>query len=332
MVAMTTVLVAGVVVLIGAMAARVLWRRDAGERHSVQEHQHTLETLRHMADRRQDAERKVGPRRRPRSAAPGPVTPADPAASADPARFADPAASAGPAGPTGRRATGAAPTKGARRRGRPVGRASSAKIETSRREALVFVDDALAGPAASAARGPLTNGRPPSMLTAGRFEPGVRPRPPLVVVVAVVVLAAVALGVALTWSSPPARRATTTTAAGRRPVTAGSGGRASALPAGTTLTPAVETADTATYRAPPAPYTVVLDASGSCWVLATDTATGTVLWTGTMAGGQSRSLSASGDLAVRLGAASDVRVSMDGTPVQLPSGFQSPFTMTFQVA
>jgi hypothetical protein len=213
-----------------------------------------------------------------------------------------------------------------------VGRATSAKIETARREALVFVDDTLAGTASDAPLGPLSKHRPPSTSSAGPFRPRVRPRPRLGVVVAVVVLAAVAIGLAVTsGSSPPARRATTTTTAGRRPVTAPSGGHASTVPARSLLTPAVETADGATYRAPRAPYTVVLDASGSCWVLATDTASGQVLWTGTLAGGQSRSLAASGDMAVRLGAASDVLVSMDGTPVRLPSGFQSPFTMTFQV-
>ena len=57
---MTAVVVLGVIALVGAIVAWVTWRRGADERQSVQHHQHTLETLRHVADRRQPT-RMAGP-------------------------------------------------------------------------------------------------------------------------------------------------------------------------------------------------------------------------------------------------------------------------------
>src|SRR5579863_3407263 len=48
---MATIVVLGVSALVAAIVAWVTWRRGADERQSVQHHQHTLETLRHVADR-----------------------------------------------------------------------------------------------------------------------------------------------------------------------------------------------------------------------------------------------------------------------------------------
>lgn len=94
--------------------------------------------------------------------------------------------------------------------------------------------------------------------------------------------------------------------------------------------PVSDTASGATYVATRAHYTVVLDATGPCWVMARDTATGAVVWTGTLPGGDTHSLSATGTLAVELGAPGSVSVSMDGTPVRFPAGYVAPFTMTFE--
>ena len=66
--------------------------------------------------------------------------------------------------------------------------------------------------------------------------------------------------------------------------------------------------------------------------MATQASTGKVEWTGTVDPGASRSISVAGTLIVRLGAPTDASVTMDGRPVQLPTGFRSPFEMTFQVA
>jgi hypothetical protein len=65
-------------------------------------------------------------------------------------------------------------------------------------------------------------------------------------------------------------------------------------------------------------------------VYATKASTGAVVWTGTLQTGQTQAIAATGSLIVRLGAANDVNVTMNGTPVVLPTGFQSPFDMHFQ--
>ena len=56
---MTTVVVVGVIALVVAIVAWVTWRRVADERHSVQHHQSALETLGHVADRRQQSLRST---------------------------------------------------------------------------------------------------------------------------------------------------------------------------------------------------------------------------------------------------------------------------------
>ena len=58
--------------------------------------------------------------------------------------------------------------------------------------------------------------------------------------------------------------------------------------------------------------------------------TGHVVWTGTLQTGQTQAIPATGSLVVRLGAANDVTVTLNGEPVVLPTGFQSPFDMSFQ--
>src|SRR5580658_5027890 len=70
--AMTAVVVLGVIALIVAILAWVTWRRGADERQSVQHHQHTLETLRHVADRRQQT--VLGRRGSSPTAHPAPAT------------------------------------------------------------------------------------------------------------------------------------------------------------------------------------------------------------------------------------------------------------------
>ncbi len=93
--------------------------------------------------------------------------------------------------------------------------------------------------------------------------------------------------------------------------------------------PTAATAVSATYGVPSTGYTVELQATGPCWVEATATSTGDVVWTGTLASGQSRSIPATGSLLLRLGAADDVSVTLNGEPVIMPVGFHSPFDMSF---
>src|SRR5580698_8244156 len=65
MVAMTAAVVLGVIALMVAIVAWLTWRRGADERQSVQHHQHTLETLRNVADRQPPSALSSPTRRRP---------------------------------------------------------------------------------------------------------------------------------------------------------------------------------------------------------------------------------------------------------------------------
>jgi hypothetical protein len=86
----------------------------------------------------------------------------------------------------------------------------------------------------------------------------------------------------------------------------------------------------AVYAAPATAYTVDLRATtGLCWVEATQESTGDVVWTGTLQPGQTRAIPTTGSLFLRLGAADDVSVSVNGEQVLMPAGFQSPFDMNF---
>jgi hypothetical protein len=68
--------------------------------------------------------------------------------------------------------------------------------------------------------------------------------------------------------------------------------------------------------------------SGACWVDATSTATGATLYSGSLAAGSLHSFSATGPVTVIVGAPAVLSTSVDGGAVVLPSGFQTPFTMS----
>jgi hypothetical protein len=144
----------------------------------------------------------------------------------------------------------------------------------------------------------------------------------VVAIAAVVVLAAGGLGLGLALGS-----GSHTT----HPRHAAPSAQSHHATASSVITPSVAGTFNATYAAPARSYTVELDASGPCWVMATDAATNHVVWTGTMAAGERRQLPAAGGLVVHLGA-SGVAVSLDGKTVQLPPHFQVPFVLTFQPA
>jgi len=117
-------------------------------------------------------------------------------------------------------------------------------------------------------------------------------------------------------------------AAGRHPTTTTS---TTAPP--TVSAPASPTAHTATYHVADASFSLSLAATtGECWVEATDTATGTVLFTGTLFAGQSHSISATGPVTVIAGAPAAFSATVDGSAVTLPLGYQAPFTLSFETA
>jgi hypothetical protein len=95
--------------------------------------------------------------------------------------------------------------------------------------------------------------------------------------------------------------------------------------------PTVASAHAATYNVALTSYSLSLSAStGECWVEAEDPATRTILFTGTLFAGQSHIVTASGPVVVIAGAPAAFAATINGQPVALPSGFQAPFTLTFQ--
>lgn len=316
---MTAVFVVGAIAVVGAVVARVTWRRPADERHSIQSHQQTLETLRAMADRR-PAGRDRADRPRSDSASGAPVRPTG----ARPGPL-----NAGPAR--------SGPTRLSPARSGAVKAPVSPATNGHGHEELVFVDDT-SGPVASPGDQPvrapalaLSRGLPRSGLGhRRRFGPRRRSQTRIVAVAAVVVAVAVVVGLAVAFAPPhhttAARHRTT-----KRSTTSSHGSHPS-----TTVTtlpevqPTSSSSTVAAYVAPSTGYTVALQATGPCWVEATAASTGNVVWTGTLASGQTRSIPATGSLFVRLGAADDVTVTLNGEQVLLPPGFQSPFDMRFE--
>ena len=357
--AMATGLVIGVLVLAGLVVARLAWRRVTDERQSVQEHQHTLDTLRHMADSREQSLRSIGgrgARRRPgpgtaalrprrQDGAPRPATRAPAGPGRSPGRADAPGSGRGAAGADHRHGTDGARShrSGPAATSAPVGTGgddatllgrfprrpptppaprsgTSAKAVTAERPATAVVDGAATGAPGSAAAGPA---RAPASVV-GSLDRARLTR--LAVPVAVlVVVGAAALSLELVRSPSPRPRGDSHPPA-RHLAGAGS---TTTVPADAALTPSNATASSATYAAPAGAFTVAVDAAGLCWVDATDATSGAVVWTGTMTAGQHRPLPGTGPMDLRLGAASDVSVTLDGRPVRLPAGFHSPFTMSF---
>jgi hypothetical protein len=105
----------------------------------------------------------------------------------------------------------------------------------------------------------------------------------------------------------------------------------------TTSAPAVSppqssTPSAATYEVSSSEFTLALSATtGVCWVDAT-TASGSTLFTGTLQPGDRQAVAATGPVTLVVGAPTVLAASVDGTPVALPPGFHTPFTMHFVTA
>jgi Domain of unknown function (DUF4115) len=83
----------------------------------------------------------------------------------------------------------------------------------------------------------------------------------------------------------------------------------------------------------PSTYSLVLAApNGECWVEATSTATGAVLFTATLFSGQSHAIPATGPVTVIAGAPGAFAATVNGAAVTLPPGNQAPFTLHFVMA
>jgi hypothetical protein len=96
------------------------------------------------------------------------------------------------------------------------------------------------------------------------------------------------------------------------------------------VVPQSATSRSATYAVSVSTFTLAFSAtSGACWVDATNGTSGAALFVETLEPGQQHSLVASGPVTVVLGAPTVLAVSVNGSAVALPSGFQTPFTMKF---
>ncbi|MGD0321225.1 MAG: DUF4115 domain-containing protein [Acidimicrobiales bacterium] len=360
MVAMTVVLVVGAIAALGAVVVGATWRRSADERQSVRDYHQTLETLRHLSDRNlgngvreapgqapSGPQRQPGPARRDHEPAQGRSQGGSTTTGgAEPT--SDPLAPVGP--PTDSASGVQASSRSGTLVGRsgPVRSGNAAYIAARTRDAgtdkTMLFDDDIAEPS------PIAPSTTVSVLASGRalyrqrrpahsgspLQP--RRRSLLTVVVVVVLAAVVAVALVLAPSKPSHRHGATsthTTSAHSSSRSTGSSSSSqkhkSPTTASQTLQPTTSSATSAAYLAPASAYTVGLSTSGPCWVLATAASTGKVLWTGTMQAGESRQIPATGSLLVRLGA-DDVTMSLNGEPVTLPAGHQSPFDVTFQSA
>jgi len=72
--------------------------------------------------------------------------------------------------------------------------------------------------------------------------------------------------------------------------------------------------------------------SGPCWLEATDASNGQLLWAGTLAPGQSQTVSSPAGLQLRLGNSPVTTVTEGGQVVNLPAGASVVFDLDFQVA
>jgi hypothetical protein len=119
---------------------------------------------------------------------------------------------------------------------------------------------------------------------------------------------------------------------------AGTNGHKSHTSASTTTTvapvvsaPAPTSPNVANYQLGVASYSLVVSAtSGDCWVSATNTSTGAVLFTGVLTAGESHTVAATGPVTVVAGAPAAFAATVNGVAVQLPFGFQAPFTLMFE--
>lgn len=166
---------------------------------------------------------------------------------------------------------------------------------------------------------------------------------PLAAVAAVAVLIAVLIVTGLHSNPPKKRSDTATTVTTTTPAHshshaqpgAGSTTHQKKTTTTTTVAPAVSSptlisANGATYQVSDASYSLALTAkTGECWISATDSTTGSTLFSGVLTTGQSHTVTATGPVTVIAGAPAAFAATVNGVSVALPFGYQAPFTLKF---
>ncbi|MGH9073648.1 MAG: RodZ domain-containing protein, partial [Acidimicrobiales bacterium] len=128
-------------------------------------------------------------------------------------------------------------------------------------------------------------------------------------------------------ATPPAAGGSGTGSPGKAP--SGSSSRAATAHSAEPVTPASADGAGASYRLATSSFTVVLKASGPCWVEEKAGASGQPLWTGTLTAGASRAFPATDSLWLRLGDPANVHVSLGGVPVRFPASGAHPLNLSF---
>jgi RodZ C-terminal domain len=326
----TAGLVAAGIVLVVVIVLVVRWRSGTGEQQALRHYQNALDTLRTVSARlestrppevpreRIDTERarglreiasratlsssKVAPTRRPDRAG-RPVSAGEPASRVEPDS--------------------------------PVG--SAVPDRSGPEPALVFDDDSVSGPNGHASASP-----PQIPARATRIALQRSSKPPsripailgLLLFAVLVVVGTVLLVDKTPHTTSPAAHTHTTAPPRHQTTTTVARTTSSSVPP-TTAPPSLQpeqasaTPQGATYLAPDAPYGLTLTSSGACWVYATETSTGSVLYTGVLESGQVQNLDATGQVTIKLGHANSLAVTLNGLPVDYPSQYQAVFTMQF---
>lgn len=107
-----------------------------------------------------------------------------------------------------------------------------------------------------------------------------------------------------------------------------SGSKSTKVATPSIVQPTAVTLYDATVAAPASTYQVAVSVTGNCWVEGEETTTSTDVWSGVLTAGEQHSFDFDGPVLLRIGAA-DATVTLNGTPVALPSGYQAPYNLTF---
>jgi hypothetical protein len=312
--------IAVVLVAVGAVVAKLTWRPNPDEAHSVRKYRTALGTMEHISGRAVQTTEELGGAvggRQGSGAGSGtpsvhitgrdPVAPVNPGPVPVPERIGDEIV-----GPAGELVfDDARPTDRVRRYGaRPV--APEFRSERARKQAFHAME-----------------------------HRQWHWRAPVVVIVVLVVFGVLAFVGSRRSNNHSTTKTSITTVAGHQTTPSHQGStvppttRPPRATTTTTTKPPTQLVATstsaggATYSVGASAFDVVVTASGPCWVNAIDVSSGNAIFSGTLQPGASQVIHATGATNVTMGA-SFAAMTANNLPVVLPTPLQVPFTATFQ--